>query len=677
MAKENTKCPMCGTKLKLIDGRMSCKKCGYYIRNQENRTDTLDTGYQNTATYGSGQGGSYSSSQSSGQNASYGSSQFSGQNASYGSSQFSGQSGSYGSARGSAGTYRGSSATRSSGETNRLVAVVTAVCLAVLCLSLLGAIVLFRAGVFSQSPAGTSSAGNTADRQEEAASSSVSSPDDYDTSSPAPMPEAVFFREMSEAIWGKSYLAITPGEYAGLILLQINEEDNVIYYQLRGEEIRPLYFHNSSGMDMADLAAFPGLEVISVDDDLDWGDLDGLHNLYSVDAENTIAELAEIVPHPENILALCAEDSIFTHNLTGIESFPNLQSLYVDYGSLEDISALTQFPNLTALALIDCDDLADYSPLLSLTKLNTLSITSSQLKSIDFIREMPSLTSLGIGNTKISSLSALESCPGLTALSLTDNYEIEDYSIVSQLTGLTSLELGVSYGGELPSLAGLTQLQQLSVKYAGDLTPLQDAVNLTYLSLKECSGWELDTLTALQNLQTLVINDFSSYVDSLEPLTHLPCLTALSLEDTKVFGNMEEIFGIPTLQYLYLDNCQIGLDFDALPSNDALEMLSMNELRVLRDPTFNNGDLVSLAEHCDMFAHFPSLKELYLRSLELDNIEFVADLPLLQYLDITDNRVTSLKPLESLADFQAVWCGRNTILEKLPEDSSISVYSEN
>ena len=106
MAKENTKCPMCGTKLKLIDGRMSCKKCGYYIRNQENRTDTLDTGYQNTATYGSGQGGSYSSSQSSGQNASYGSSQFSGQNASYGSSQFSGQSGSYGSARGSAGTYR-------------------------------------------------------------------------------------------------------------------------------------------------------------------------------------------------------------------------------------------------------------------------------------------------------------------------------------------------------------------------------------------------------------------------------------------------------------------------------------------------------------------------------------------------------------------------------------------
>ena len=170
-------------------------------------------------------------------------------------------------------------------------------------------------------------------------------------------------------------------------------------------------------------------------------------------------------------------------------------------------------------------------------------------------------------------------------------------------------------------------------------------------------------------------NDFSSYVDSLEPLTRLPDLTYLSLEDTSIFGNIEDIFGIPTLRSLYLDDCQIGLNFDRLPDNDTLELLSLNEISILNDPTYNNGDRVSLAEHYDMFEHFPNLKELHLASLKLDSIAFVEKLPLLQYLDITDNNVTSLKPLESLSSFQAVWCGRNTILENLPEDSDILVIT--
>ena len=119
----------------------------------------------------------------------------------------------------------------------------------------------------------------------------------------------------------------------------------------------------------------------------------------------------------------------------------------------------------------------------------------------------------------------------------------------------------------------------------------------------------------------------------------------------------------------------MGLDFNNLPVNETLEILSMNDITILHDPTYNNGDAVKLSDHYDMFGHFPNLKELYLASLNLDSIDFVETLPLLQYLDITDNNVTSLKPLESLSDFQAVWCGQNTILEKLPEDSSIAVIT--
>lgn len=653
MAKESTKCPMCGTKLKMADGKMTCKKCGYYIRSQTEQSG-MQGGYQTSGSY---------------------------------PSSASGQAG-------SAGSYR-SSAPQSSGsypppnqkkENNPAAAIVTAVILSLVSVAALTGIVLFRAGTLDHLlPDSAPKISSSADSRSESDASSPSAEEseivppesgEGEDNAQVRWPQSNFFRQAAEAIWGKAYRTITPEEYASLTALQLSREDKILYYQLDHGETLSLTYQVDTGMDLADLASFPGLEWISVDDDLDPGDLDGLNQLYGVYAENTLGELADIIPHPENITDLGACDSIFERTMDEITSFPNLQYLDLDYGSLEDISVLSQFPDLHGLVLTDCDNINDYSPLMNLTALETLGIQSTQLKSIDFVRQMPGLISLSIEDTQISDLSALESCPGITYLSLVDNYEIEDYSAVSQLTQLTDLTLEINYGGSLPSLAGLHQLQRLSVKYAGDLTPLKDAATVTFLSLESCSGWELDSITAMQELNTLIINDFSSYVDSLAPLTQLPNLTALSLEDTSVFGNIEDIFGIPTLQYLYLDDCQVGLNFDNLPTNETLQVLSLSDISILKDPTYNNGDEVSLSEHTDMFDHFPNLTELYLASLKLNDIAFVEKLPRLQYLDITDNSITSLKPLEGLADFRAVWCGQNTILENLPADSPVLVITE-
>lgn len=662
MADETTKCPMCGTKLKMVDGKMTCKKCGYYVRAQS--TSTGASGADSYSSSGNG-----SAWQSSGQ---------------YTAGGYSSGQGNPGNTWQQSGSSSGSgfgqpSGKKKKGETNPAVAIVTAVILGIACVAFLAVIVLFRAGVFDPSRAG----GNRQDsearssgqsRSSEQSQGSEQSPDS--AGSEAILPRTEFFCSVSEAIWEKDYTSITAQEYASLIYLELDRDEKTIYYQLAGGETQSLTYLRSLSIDLSDLTSFTGLQYLYLDDDLDVGDLNGLDQLVYVYSENTLDELARIIPHPENIMALGVEDSIFNRNLDGLENFPALLSLEADYDSLEDISALLQFPDLLSLHLKDCDNLTDYSPLMSLTRLQSLSIDSSQLKSIDFVKQMPDLTGLSIANSQISSLSALESCPGLTELSLMDNYSVEDYTIVGQLSQLTSLELGMNYGGDLPSFAGLPQLEWLSLKYAGDLTPLADASGILYLSLEDCSGHGLEALASLVNLQELVINDFSSYTESLAPLTRLPNLTWLTLEDTSVFGNVEEIFGIPTLQYLSMEDCQIGMDFDRLPANEALAYLSLSSTSILKDPSHNNGDKVSLSEHYDMFAHFPNLTELYLASLNLDSIEFVKDLPLLQYLDITDNNVTSLKPLEALQDFHAVWCGRNTILENVSEDSYISVITE-
>lgn len=612
---------MCGTKLKMMNGRMTCKKCGYYIRSQSEQEQS------------------------------------------------------------SPGTY---TPPKSSGDSNPAVAIVTAVTLTVVSLAALVGIVLFRSGALDHlingNSGNSSSASNRAESSVSSERGSAASQDSGSSGSPdgssdAALPQSEFFCLVAEAIWEKPYQSITADEYASLTALQINRDNKAIYYQLSDGDSQSLSYQTDYGMKLSDLSSFPGLEWFFIDDGLEKGDLDGLDNLYGVYAENTFEELAGIIPHPENITDLGVYDSIFKHNLSGMDAFPNLLYLSLNYESVEDISALSQFPDLLGLELTDCDDVNDYSPLMTLTNLEELSIQSSQLKSIDFIRQMPNLASFSIEDTQVSSISALESCPGLTQLSLVDNAEIDDFTVISGLTQLTTLELVLNYGGTIPSLAGLTQLQQLSVKYAGDLTPLRDAPSVAYLALEDCSGWELDAVASMEGLTTLVINDFSSYVDSLEPLTRLPNLITLSLDDTSVFGNIEEIFGMPTLRYLYLDDCQVGMDFDNLPANEALEVLSLSNITILKDPTYNNGDAVSLSEHYDMFEHFPNLTELYLASLKLDSIDFVEKLPKLQYLDITDNNVTSLKPLENLSDFRTVWCGQNTILENLPEDSPISVIT--
>lgn len=682
MAGETQKCPMCGTKLKMMNGRMTCKKCGYYIRSQSEMNDTSARQY--------GGSGQYTDNRQTGTAGQSGSAYQAGTPGQTGSTYRTG-AGQTGSPYQSGTTGRASSTWQSGqsptqkkpGESNPVVAIVVSVIVGSISVAALVAIVLFRAGIFdglitgrnSGSQASSSYRYSESDSPTQSAQASQDSSSSGQSTSSARLPQSSFFCEVAEAVWGKPYRSISAEEYASLTALQIDRDEKSIYYQLNYGETQTLTYYSDIGMNLADLASFTGLEWLSLDADLNKGDLDGLNYLYGVYAENTISDLADIIPNPEYITEIGAEDSIFEHDLSGIESFPSLEYLYVDYGSLEDISALLQYPNLLSLTLIDCDSLNDYSPLMSLNSLESLTIASSQLKSIDFVNEMPSLTSLSVENSQISNINALGNCPGLEVLSLIDNYDIADYSIIGQLSELKDLTLEMSYDSVLPSFENLTQIEWLTVKNASDLTPLKDAVNVTYLSLADCAGWELESITAMQNLNTLIINDFRSYVESLEPLTRLPNLNALSLEDTSVFGNIEEIFGIPTLQYLYLDDCQVGIDFERMPVNETLEVLSLSEMTILKDPTYNNGDEINLSEHYDMFDCFPNLTELYAASLRLDSIEFVSKLPRLQYLDITNNSVTSLKPLEALSDFQAVWCGQNTILENLSSDSNIFVYT--
>lgn len=689
MADNKQKCPMCSTKLKMINGRMTCKSCGYYYRNPNEQTG----GASPQQAYGGGRYPSGTQGGNAGQ---------------YGSQKQNGPSGTRYQTSGQYGSPSGRKTAEKKKESNpavRITGVVAAVLIGIVVSTF---ITLFNNGFFRQdTPLNSNNGKDRAEAiinslgygsyQGEEGSSAAGSDESQNpqgisgeqNDSPGStgssrdntkkLPESDFFRQMAEAIWNKDYRTVTAAEYACLTALQIDRDEKTISYQLNHGDTMTLTFQSDSGKKLSDLSCFTGLEWLAVDDDLSKGDLDGLNALYALHSENSISSMADIVPNREAILELGVEDSVFSNSLDGLEAFPNLRYLSVDYGSLEDISALTRCPNLLGLALINCNRLTDYSPLMELTELEELSIDSVQLKSIDFIKEMPGLTYLSVENSMITNLNSLSYCPALDTLYLDGNYYIEDYTGFDTLENLVNLTLELNYSNTMPTFANLSGLQSLTLKYANDLSILRNAPNVTYLCLENCAGWELDAVTAMQKLTTLEIHEFSSYTESLEPLTRLPKLEALDLEDTYIYGTINEVFEIPTLTYLNLSGCRGILDFENLPANENLQCLLLDGVSLADAATYDEWggwEGVKLSEHYEFFGGFPNLTDLYVESTGIDSIEFVENLPRLQYLDITDNNVTSLKPLENLNEFRIVWCGRNTILEKLPEDSEILVITD-
>jgi Leucine-rich repeat (LRR) protein len=315
-------------------------------------------------------------------------------------------------------------------------------------------------------------------------------------------------------------------------------------------------------------------------------------------------------------------------DLTGIESFTNLQYLDCPYNYIQSL-------NLSGL-----------------TNLQYLKCTSNQLSSLN-VSNLINLQTLDCSDNQLSSLNV----SNLTNLQTLDCSNNQLPSL--DLSGLTLLQYLYCISNQLPSLnvSNLTNL--LTLECSNNQLPSLNVSGLINLQGLGCSNNQLPSLnvSGLINLQTLdcSINQLPSLdVSGLTNLVNLQC------------GNNQlpslDLSGLTLLQYLYCSNNQLSIlnvsslsnlqslycDSNQLTSLDLTGLTNFSYLSC-RANQINNLNITGLT-HLS-FLHCGGNQ---LSSLNLSGFMELED------LDCSTNQLTSLN-IGGLTSLQTLYCSSNQL----------------
>ena len=489
------------------------------------------------------------------------------------------------------------------------------------------------------------------------------------------LPESELFQQFITKLFRKDYQEVTFDDLAQVTALHLYEKEEylVIAYTLQ-DNSTDRFFINQTRINTADFACFPKLRSLEIHNSLNAGDLDGLTELTKLWCRNSPRELLSIVD-PLQLTDLGIDNDLFIHGLENIEAFSNVKYLRLKSIRAKELNALLELENLTALELIDGDQIEDFSALYKMPQLESLTVDSNKLRDIGFVSNMPNLKELSIQNSLVMKLDALVECANtLQKLNLSNNYKIVDrnYSVVSQLTNLTDLTLTTSYDHEappfLPLLANMPALTRLSIQGYDNFAPIADAPQLEELTLTRCYANDYSALELLPNLKTLNLNDISIMQPALESIGKLTQLERLYCDDDFIWGDCNGLLNLPNLKEYYMKDCTTGFNVTNIKLNENLKILYLSHITTKAlvngewDYQSNNENNFYLADYADIFRNYPNLEELYLAENTLSNVSFSEGLQHLKVLDITDNYVTDLSPLSELAELESVLCARNAIV---------------
>lgn len=471
-----------------------------------------------------------------------------------------------------------------------------------------------------------------------------------------------YFKSFVQSVFGKTVDEVTPEELARIKSIGFIDHirNHYVDYRIDDKDVARVKVSDEMEYRSSDLRFFTGLEQLDTHGYMiQQGDLAGLKQLRDVSIGNEPKELSVLIPYPTNITKL--KLSCDGEDLSGIEVLSNIQDLNIYDNHVTDITALKSLSNLETLTL-ESEALQDYQALLEMPQIKHFYLTAKEHKDVSFIENMKQLTAVGIFNTKIKDISWLSKLDQLQELKLGYNPEIEDYSVISQLTGL----------------------KYYSVHGMKDYTNLLPLTNLETLHIEAGGALDLDYLANMKYLKELQIKSTYSDPVHISRLKEFAELEVLDISDLEISEDCSIIFDLPKLRELNMNESHLCVQMGQVQNKNQLEIIRADHVRLVSNiQSYSEGfitmvdyDELSLEDLWKILSMSPNLKELYLKKNEIQSIEPVEQFEKLNVLDITDNYVKELAPLNQLKQFETVYCADNPVADQQSLAEQIVVVSE-
>ena len=232
--------------------------------------------------------------------------------------------------------------------------------------------------------------------------------------------------------------------------------------------------------DVSDISAVRGLtnlETLRIEETLvsDISPVSGLINLTDLRFDHSSVSDLSPIAGLINLIKVSAWSNPVSGSLSPLVRLTQLEELYISTEGISDITSITPVANFTALKDLALRGfrISDISALARLTELNYLSLDSNDISDISPLAGLTNLTALEINDNKISDVSPLAGLTNLTEIEISDN-KISDVSPLAGLTRLNFLQLQHNKISDVRPLAKLTNLKWLGLynNEIADISPL-------------------------------------------------------------------------------------------------------------------------------------------------------------------------------------------------------------
>lgn len=320
-------------------------------------------------------------------------------------------------------------------------------------------------------------------------------------------------------------------------------------------------------------------------------------------------------------------------SLEGLGAFVSLEGLRLSFHDIHDIRELTKLPRLRGIWL-DGNPIDDLAPLGEITTLDNLAFEGG-LRELPFLKNLTELRELHINGCRTLPPELL-GLPNLTILCAPGG-EVEDISMLAQISGLTAVDISWNLVKDLEPLRGLP-LTELYLQG----NPIEDYEPIRELYPK-LQGRDFDYIELKQS------DDPDRVITFADPVLEQKVRAAMEKPEGDITAG--EAAQVITLGLHNEWQPQIPQETQVTSLQGMQAFLSLRELDVGFNAVSELSALSGLTE----------LRKLNLGGNAIADVSPLSGLTHLEELTLFGNRISDISPLSSLTTLRSLHLGNNLI----------------